>query len=200
MMTLQSDASFTGSRYVTMSKFLRLALQSMALGLGAWLVLGNHISGGAVFAASFLTGRALQPVEQLLGTWRTVAQARGAYEKLNDLLGAREAETALTQLPAPAGRLDVELLSVLNEPATAPLATRLQMLPGEVVAVVGLSGLVATLLPCRGAVAWTAGSSVSISNMMDGSGWRPISTSAAGRLPVRRYGEGKHCPVSGWGR
>jgi ATP-binding cassette subfamily C protein len=142
MMTLQSDASFTGSRYVTMSKFLRLALQSMALGLGAWLVLGNHISGGAVFAASFLTGRALQPVEQLLGTWRTVAQARGAYEKLNDLLGAREAETALTQLPAPAGRLDVELLSVLNAAGDGAILANIsfQMLPGEVVAVVGPSG------------------------------------------------------------
>ncbi|MFL6750065.1 MAG: type I secretion system permease/ATPase [Sphingomicrobium sp.] len=142
MMTLQSDASFTGSRYVTMSKFLRLALQSLALGLGAWLVLGNHISGGAVFAASFLTGRALQPVEQLLGTWRTVAQARGAYEKLNDLLGTREAETALTQLPAPAGRLDVELLSVVNAAGDGAILANIsfQMLPGEVVAVVGPSG------------------------------------------------------------
>jgi PrtD family type I secretion system ABC transporter len=142
MMTLQSDASFSGSRYVTMSKFLRLALQSLALGLGAWLVLGNHISGGAVFAASFLTGRALQPVEQLLGTWRTVAQARGAYEKLNDMLGTREAETALTQLPAPAGRVDVELLSVLNAAGDGAILANIsfQMLPGEVVAVVGPSG------------------------------------------------------------
>ena len=142
MMTLQSDASFSGGRYVTVSKFLRLALQSLALGLGAWLAIGNKISGGAVFAGSFLTGRALQPIEQLLSTWRTVAQAKSAYEKLNDLLGAREAETALTQLPPPEGRLDVEQLSVLNAAGDGAILANIsfQILPGEVVAVVGPSG------------------------------------------------------------
>jgi ATP-binding cassette subfamily C protein len=142
MMTLQSGASFAGSRYVTVSKFLRLALQSLALGLGAWLAIDNKVSGGAVFAASFLTGRALQPIEQLLATWRTVAQARSAYEKLNDLLGAREAETALTQLPPPEGRLDVEQLSVLNAAGDGAILANisLQVSPGEVVAVVGPSG------------------------------------------------------------
>jgi ATP-binding cassette subfamily C protein len=142
MMAMQSNASFAGSRYVTISKFLRLALQSTALGLGAWLAIGNSISAGAVFAASFLAGRALQPIEQLLGTWRTVAQARGAYEKLNDLLGTREAETAMTLLPPPEGRLDVEQLSVLNAAGDGAILANIsfQILPGEVVAVVGPSG------------------------------------------------------------
>lgn len=142
MMALQSSASFAGSRYVTMSKFLRLSLQSCALGLGAWLAIGNSISGGAVFASSFLAGRALQPVEQLLATWRTVTQARSAYEKLNDLLAAREAETAMTQLPPPDGRLDVEQLSVLNAAGDGAILANInfQLLPGEVVAVVGPSG------------------------------------------------------------
>lgn len=142
MMALQSNASFAGSRYVTISKFLRLSLQSLALGLGAWLAIANSISAGAVFAASFLAGRALQPIEQLLQTWRTVAQARSAYEKLNDLLGAREAETALTQLPPPEGRLDVEQLVVLNAAGDGAILANIsfQILPGEVVAVVGPSG------------------------------------------------------------
>ncbi len=142
MMALQSNASFAGSRYVTMSKFLRLMLQSTALGLGAWLAIGNSISAGAVFAASFLAGRALQPIEQLLATWRTVAQAKSAYEKLNDLLGAREAETAMTQLPPPEGRVDVEQLTVLNAAQDGAILANIsfQLLPGEVVAVVGPSG------------------------------------------------------------
>ena len=66
MMTEQTAASFAASRYVTISKFLRLSLQSLALGLGAWLAIHNDISAGAVFAASFLAGRALQPIEQTL--------------------------------------------------------------------------------------------------------------------------------------
>ena len=142
MMALQSSASFAGSRYVTISKFLRLSLQSMALGLGAWLAINNDISGGAIFASSFLAGRALNPIEQLLGTWRTVAHAKVAYEKLNELLGSREAETAVTQLPAPEGRVDVEQLSVINATGDGAILANInfQMLPGEVVAVVGPSG------------------------------------------------------------
>jgi ATP-binding cassette subfamily C protein len=142
MMSLQTGASFAASRYVTLSKFLRLSLQSLALGLGAWLAVGNKISGGAVFAASFLAGRALQPIEQLLATWRSVAQARSAYTKLNDLLGAREAEIALTQLPAPEGRLDVEQISVANAAGDGAILANIsfQLQPGEVIAVVGPSG------------------------------------------------------------
>ena len=142
MMTMQTDASFAASRYVTMSKFLRLSLQSLALGLGAWLAIGNSITAGAVFAASFLAGRALQPIDQLLATWRSVAQAKTAYGKLNDLLGAREAEFALTQLPPPAGQLDVEQISVANAAGDGAILANIsfQLLPGEVVAVVGPSG------------------------------------------------------------
>jgi ATP-binding cassette subfamily C protein len=114
MLEMQSSASFAGGGYVTMSKFLRLVLQSLALGLGAWLAIGNVISAGAVFAASFLAGRSLQPIEQLLGSWRTVVQAKTAYGKLNDLLDGREADTAMTQLPPPEGRLEVEQLAVAN--------------------------------------------------------------------------------------
>jgi ATP-binding cassette, subfamily C, type I secretion system permease/ATPase len=142
MLEMQSGASFAGGRYVTMSKFLRLVLQSLALGLGAWLAIGNSISAGAVFAASFLAGRSLQPIEQLLATWRTVVQAKTAYEKLNALLDARETDTAITQLPPPEGRLDVEQLSVANAAGDGAILANIsfQLLPGEVVAVVGPSG------------------------------------------------------------
>jgi len=142
MMSEQTYASFASSRYVTISKFLRLTLQSLALGLGAWLAINNEISAGAVFAASFLAGRALQPVEQLLGAWRSVVQARTAYEKLNSLLGAREAETALTQLPAPEGRMDAKQLWLAKPAGDGAILANvsLELKPGEVIAVVGPSG------------------------------------------------------------
>lgn len=142
MMTQQTEASFASSRYVTISKFLRLSLQSIALGLGAWLAINNSISAGAVFAASFLAGRALQPIEQILSTWRSIAQARTAYDKLNGLLGTRESEIALTQLPPPEGRLDVEQLWVANAAGDGAILSNVsfQLSPGEVIAVVGPSG------------------------------------------------------------
>lgn len=142
MMAEQTAASFASSRYVTVSKFLRLSLQSLALGLGAWLAINNSISAGAVFAASFLAGRALQPVEQILSSWRSIAQARTAYDKLNGLLGARESEISLTQLPPPQGRIDVKQLWVANAAGDGAVLSNIsfQLSPGEVVAVVGPSG------------------------------------------------------------
>jgi len=142
MMAEQTAASFAASRYVTISKFLRLSLQSLALGLGAWLAIHNDISAGAVFAASFLAGRALQPIEQILSTWRSIDQARTAYDKLNSLLGARESETALTQLPPPAGRVDVNQMWVANAAGDGAVLSNIsfQLQPGEVIAVVGPSG------------------------------------------------------------
>ncbi len=142
MMAQQTSASFASSRYVTVSKFLRLALQSLALGLGAWLAINNNISAGAVFAASFLAGRALQPIEQILSTWRNTIQAKTAYDKLNSLLAAREAEIAVTQLPPPEGRIDVKQLWVAKAAGDGAILANItfQMVPGEIIAVVGPSG------------------------------------------------------------
>lgn len=142
MMAEQTSASFASSRYVTMSKFLRLTLQSLALGLGAWLAINNSISAGAVFASSFLAGRALQPIEQMLSTWRSTVQAKAAYDKLNSLLGARESDITLTQLPPPEGRLDVKQLWVAKPSGDGAILSNInfQMSPGEVIAVVGPSG------------------------------------------------------------
>ena len=58
-------------------KFLRLAMQSLILGLGAYLVIERQTTAGAMFAASILLGRALQPVEQIVGLWRNLVSARG---------------------------------------------------------------------------------------------------------------------------
>lgn len=142
MMRLQTGASLVASRYMTLSKFLRMALQSLALGLGAWLAIGNAISAGAIFASSFLIGRALAPLDQLLGAWRSVVQARTAYAKLSDLLDAREPDIALTQLPAPSGRISVEHLTVLNAAKDGTVLSDISfgVAPGEVIAVLGPSG------------------------------------------------------------
>ena len=142
MMTLQTQASLAGSGYVAASKFLRLLLQSLALGLGAWLAIGNSISGGAIFAASFLAGRALQPIDQLLASWRSVVQARSAYATLNDILVQREADIAPTRLPDPLGRIAVEQLIVLDETGHGAILAGInfEIEPGEVIAIVGPSG------------------------------------------------------------
>lgn len=142
MIAAQTEANFAAGGYLTATKFVRLVLQSLALGLGALLAINNQISAGAIFASSFLIARALAPIEQLIGTWRTVLLARAGYRKVNLLLQTIETSVNATRLPAPRGRIELEALTVVNETRDVALinAVSMSIAPGEVIAIVGPSG------------------------------------------------------------
>jgi len=141
MLGLQTDASLDSSRLTAVSKFIRLTLQSLALGLAALLAIDAKVSPGAVFAASFIVGRALAPVDQLVGGWKMIVQALGAYQTLRDLFVETPADVQLTRLPAPQGKLSTENVTVLdagNRPIIANVSFNVE--PGEMIAIVGPSG------------------------------------------------------------
>jgi ATP-binding cassette subfamily C protein len=145
---LQAQSNFAGGGYMTLTRFLRLSLQSLALGLGAWLAVENKVSAGAIFAASILVARALAPIEQVIGGWRNLVQARGAYQTLTSLLQHAAAERPLTVLPPPRGMLEAEHLVVLN-PSRQGVILRdvsFHVGAGEAVGVVGPSGAGKTTL------------------------------------------------------
>lgn len=163
MLSAQTEANFAAGTYLTATKFSRLALQSLALGLGALLAVDNKISGGAIFASSFLIARALSPIEQLIGTWKSIVQARQSYRSLDILLGAAAIEGDSTRLPDPRGGLAVESVTVLNDTRDGAIvnAVSFRIAPGEIVAIVGPSGsgkstlvraIAGALLPDRGTV------------------------------------------------
>lgn len=141
MMRLQTDASMAASGVTTASKTFRQLLQSLALGVGALLAIDGKVSPGAIFAASLIVGRALAPIDQMVGNWRTILSARGAWRTLNRLLDESPPEFAHTQLPRPAGRIEVEQLHVFS-PNREPILNNLtfEIPAGEVVAIVGPSG------------------------------------------------------------
>lgn len=142
MLAEQTDANFAGGGYFTITKFVRLALQSLGLGLGAWLAIHGSISAGAIFAASFLIARALQPVEQLIGSARMLGDALDDFRSLDSLLLDVADAPAPTALPAPKGALAVEGLSLLNARRDGVIVNNVSfaVAPGEVVAIVGPSG------------------------------------------------------------
>lgn len=141
MMRLQTRASLASSGITATSKFVRHLLQSLALGVGALLAISGMISPGAIFASMFIVGRALAPIDQMVGNWRSIVQARGSWTQLNALLDEAPPQVAMTQLPRPTGRIEVEDLHVLGEDRSAILQqVSFAVAPGETVAIVGPSG------------------------------------------------------------
>jgi len=149
MLQLQTDASFSAGRYGGWSRFTRLSLQSLALGLGAWLAINNMVSAGAVFAASFLIARSLAPVEQLIGAWKGLSQARSGYRLLERLIDGTGADSHdRTALPAPKGALQLQQVSFDRPDGEGRILEDVSFSvgTGEVVAIIGPSGVGKTTL------------------------------------------------------
>lgn len=138
----QAGIAATQSRFLGITKFLRLLLQSLALALGALLAIRQEISGGAIFAASLLLGRALQPVEQILGALKPLASARQAWGNLTAFCALPEPGTTATKLPVPEGRIEVRALTVRAPDSDREILSDISFTiePGQVVALVGPSG------------------------------------------------------------
>jgi len=142
MIDLQTRASFAAGRYNGLIKFARLVLQSGALGFGAYLAVERQISAGAIIAASLLLTRALAPIEQIVGSWKSIIQARDAYADLTRLFkGAARVPVAM-HLPAPRGEISLEGVTMLtaNRERLALSDLSLRIAPGEFVGIIGPSG------------------------------------------------------------
>lgn len=137
-----AESQFTGSRYSSLSRFIRLFVQSASLGLGALLAIAGEITAGGIIAASILLGRALQPVEALVNGWSSLNSARAALGRLADVIGRPfEAERIRTILPKPSGRLDVEQVGVQGtDGRPILLGVSFTATPGEILGIVGPSG------------------------------------------------------------
>jgi ATP-binding cassette subfamily C protein len=128
--------------YTTLTKTLRLFLQSAILGLGAYLVLQGELTAGAMIAGSILMGRALAPIELAIGQWQVVARARDGWQRLQALLSEERPEPARLPLPRPRALLEVNQLSVVP-PGAAQATLRgvsFRVQPGQAVGVIGPSG------------------------------------------------------------
>ncbi len=158
----QADAQLTGGKYSGAIKFVRLVLQSAALGLAAYLVVKGEMSPGSIIAASVLLSRAVAPVELLVGAWPGLVQARTSWNTLTDLFAqtARQ-DRVRTALPTPAGRLRLEGVTVRLPDTDSPQLRHavLTLEPGQTLGVIGASGSGKTTLArvVAGALAPTAG-------------------------------------------
>lgn len=136
------SAADTSGGFTTATKSIRLFLQSAMLGMGAYLVLQNQVSAGAIIAGSILLGRALAPIELGLGQWSNIQRARKGWANLEDLLENTPPEKERTALPKPKANLKVQALAVMAPGDTGALLRNVtfSVSPGQAIGVIGPSG------------------------------------------------------------
>ena len=139
---VQADVSEKAGKIGAVTKFVQISLQSMVLGFGALLAIEGKISPGMMIAASILVGRALQPVQQVIGVWKSWATTRSAYERLTALLEENPERGAGMPLPKPLGNLAVEGVSAAPPGVPTPILKNVNFAinAGDVLGVIGPSG------------------------------------------------------------
>ncbi|MFD2578639.1 type I secretion system permease/ATPase [Novosphingobium colocasiae] len=152
------------SYYGGIGRVFRLFLQSALITVGALLVMSGQASGGVIFASSILCGRALAPVDQVIGGWRTFSAARDGWARLNALfVQVPETAPAGVDLPLPNRTLAVEQIHVAP-PGTQRLTASgidFKLAAGDALGIIGPSAAGKTTVaralagvwkPLRGAI------------------------------------------------
>ncbi|MBB3951197.1 PrtD family type I secretion system ABC transporter [Aureimonas jatrophae] len=144
----QTRANDISGALLALSKFVRMALQLALISVGAYLTMHGEISGGSMFAASLLMGRALGPVEQAVANWKPFLEARAAHRRLVQLFDAMPDRPAALDLPAPKGALAVERVTVRDRKSGRLLLQNVsfELSPGTVLGLAGHSGAGKTTL------------------------------------------------------
>nr|WP_306283210.1 type I secretion system permease/ATPase [Mesorhizobium sp. LMG17149] len=159
----QTQASDRAALMSGMIKFLRLTMQSLILGLGAYLVIERQTTAGSMFAASILLGRGLQPVEQIVGLWRSLILARAALARVHKLVDGGTQNARSFNLPKPTGKISVEQISfaIASQQKVLLRDVSFRLDAGEALGIVGPSGagkstlarhLAGVMQPSRGTV------------------------------------------------
>lgn len=142
-LSILSQAQEKAAALGGLSRFIRSFLQSLVLGVGAYLVIADQMTAGGMIAASVLLSRALAPVDMAIGHWKLFVTARDAYQRLENLLAQTPATTQQrVKLPRPIGLVTVQQLVIHAPTQKEPIlrGVNFEIKPGQVVAVVGPSG------------------------------------------------------------
>jgi PrtD family type I secretion system ABC transporter len=141
------ESDTAGSRsaaYQAASKAGRQILQVLIMAWGAFLVLQNEMSAGMIFMASMISGKALAPIDQVIGGWEQISKGAAAVRDIEALTGPDKSVTARQPLPAPKGKLSAHEIVFAPDPKRPDHAVLrridLDLKPGETVLVTGATG------------------------------------------------------------
>lgn len=130
-----------GAAFNALTRFTRQWIQIVMLGLGAYLVLSQQASAGIMIATTILLGKAIQPIEQLVGNWRMLVEARAAYGRLAELSAGFSSGESGLPMPAPEGVLTVDGVAFRPPGSEQPVLVNIgfSLAAGEALAVIGPS-------------------------------------------------------------
>jgi ATP-binding cassette subfamily C protein len=138
---VQERATDVSGGLGSLSKVLRFLLQSIVLGVGAWLAILDKASPGVIIASSILTSRALAPIEIAIAHWKAFLSARQSWKRLGELLTALPPDSEPMPLPAPNKSLGVEGVVVGSPGSREPIVTNVSfaLSAGDGLGVIGPS-------------------------------------------------------------
>lgn len=137
-----SRSTDVAGTYGSISKIVRLLLQSAMLGIGAFLVIKGEMTAGAMIAASIMMGRALAPIETAIANWRSFVAARQGIRSLSQALALLGAPRTVTDLPGPVQVFEAEQLAVAAPGGQVAIVRNVQfrLVAGEALGIIGPSG------------------------------------------------------------
>lgn len=141
-LALQTSASDLGGTFGAVARVLRMILQSATLGLGAFLTIKGELSAGAIIAASVASARALAPVDQAIGNWKSFVAARLAFGRLRETVVALSKAVEPMELPAPHRSLGVDRITVAAPGSGQVLLSEVsfELTAGKALGIIGVSG------------------------------------------------------------
>ena len=147
----------------SISKVLRMMMQSAVLGVGGYLVIMQEATGGIIIAGAILASRALAPVELAIANWKGFVAARQGWKRLQQLAALFPPQQQSTQLPPPRKCLAVEGVTMLppGEQRVVVQEDSFRLNAGQALGIIGPSaagksclvrGIVGVWSPARGKV------------------------------------------------
>ncbi|MDF1646258.1 MAG: type I secretion system permease/ATPase [Legionellaceae bacterium] len=142
VLNLQTEASDRSGMVLSLSKSLRMILQILILGCGAYYVVNGEITSGAMLASSIILSRALAPVEQSIGVWKQAVACLQSYRRLQQYFQSPEVIRSDLHLPQPKGLINIENLLYVPAGATKAVLQNIHFTlnPSDSLAIIGQSG------------------------------------------------------------